>query len=334
MSRKIKDTDYLGISARIKAMENSLLSEGRMEQLLTARTEEEVLHLLQDCGYPPFSLEHPEEMDRALTQVQEETLQDLKGGIPDRGYLEIFQTKHDYHNVKALLKAAQVHTDAASMLMDLGRVPAEELKEALQTGEVGNLPAILAETAAEAKNVLETTRDPQLSDMVLDRGYYRDLLETARRTGSAFLTGYVQVMIDAANLRAVVRTLRMGKTAEFLKNVLFDGGSVSTDALLTAVMTGGTGFTELYASSPLQDAAETGGKAVSGGPLTEFEKLCDDAVEEYLSGAQLIPFGEAPLVAYLAAKETETVNLRILLMGRKAGLSPEVIRSRLRASYV
>lgn len=35
----------------------------------------------------------------------------------------------------------------------------------------------------------------------------------------------------------------------------------------------------------------------------------------------MIPFGEAPLLAYLAARETEYTNIRILLMGRAAGLS-------------
>ena len=68
--------------------------------------------------------------------------------------------------------------------------------------------------------------------------------------------------------------------------------------------------------------------------MTEFEKLCDDAVGDYLAGAQAIPFGEAPLVGYLAARETEYTNLRILLLGRAAGIDPAVIRTRLRKSYV
>ena len=55
---------------------------------------------------------------------------------------------------------------------------------------------------------------------------------------------------------------------------------------------------------------------------------------DYLAGAQSVPFGEAPLVSYLAARETEYTNLRILLMGRAAGIDPAVIRTRLRASYV
>jgi V/A-type H+-transporting ATPase subunit C len=43
-----------------------------------------------------------------------------------------------------------------------------------------------------------------------------------------------------------------------------------------------------------------------------------------------VVFGEAPLIGYLAARETEYTNLRILLMGRAAGLDPEIIRARLR----
>ena len=82
--------------------------------------------------------------------------------------------------------------------------------------------------------------------------------------------------------------------------------------------------------SPFAQAAEAGEAALKGGSLTEFEKRCDDAVADYLSGAQMIPFGEAPMLAYLAARETEYTNIRILLMGRAAGLSPEIIRSRLR----
>ena len=73
---------------------------------------------------------------------------------------------------------------------------------------------------------------------------------------------------------------------------------------------------------------------LKGGSLTEFEKLCDDAVGDYLAGAQMVPFGEAPLLGYLAARETEYTNLRILLLGRSTGLPADVIRSRLRASYV
>ncbi|MBQ4112437.1 MAG: V-type ATPase subunit, partial [Clostridia bacterium] len=84
----------------------------------------------------------------------------------------------------------------------------------------------------------------------------------------------------------------------------------------------------------LQAAAELGHKAVSGGSLTAFEKACDNALVAYLTLAQRVPFGEQPMIAYLAARDNEFTAVRIILTGRLAGLSAEQIRERLREAYV
>jgi len=334
LAKKIKDTDYLAISARIRAMENGLLTRERMEQVLDARTDDEAVKILQECGYPELDATHPEAMDAALAAAREATLTDLADSVPDPRYIDIFKLKYDYHNVKAILKADAMGTDPDHMLMDMGRVSAAELKEAVQSGELENLPVRLAAAAAEAKEVLDTTRDPQLSDIVLDRWCYKDMDDVAEATGSNFLHGYVKTQIDAANLRSLVRTIRMGKNAEFLQGVLFEGGDIGVDAILKISANGGSGLLEVYGPTRFRTAAEAGAESLGGGSLTEFEKLCDDAVGDYLAGAQFVPFGEAPLLGYLAARETEYTNLRILLLGRSTGLPADVIRSRLRASYV
>ena len=334
MAKKIKDTDYLVISARVKAMETGLLSRERMEQILEAKSDEEAAKILQECGYPELDAADPEAMDAALSAAREETLSDVMDGAPEPRYIELFKLKYDYHNVKALLKAEAMGTSADRMLMDMGRVSAAVLKEAVRTGELDELPPMLASAVAEAREILDTTRDPQLSDIVLDRWTYADMAALAEDTNSDFLRGYVAVQIDAANLRALVRTVRMGKSPEFLRGVLIEGGEIPTDGILTLSANHGSGMSEVYGPTRFAAAAEAGAEALRGGPLTKFEKLCDDAVGDYLAGAQYVPFGEAPLVGYLAARETEYTNLRILLMGRGAGLPADVIRSRLRAGYV
>ena len=331
MAKGIRDTDYLAISTRIRAMENGLLSRERMEQILEARTDEDAAKLLQECGYPDLDAGRPDAMDAAISAIREATFQDLADGMPDARYLDFFRVKYDYHNAKAAVKASALGTDPGPMFSALGRVPASDIMEAARTGDFDDLPGELGPAVAEAKDILETTRDPQLSDIALDRREYADLRDIAAQTGSAFLQGYVRIMIDAENLRALVRTLRMGRNADFLKGVLLDGGEIDPDDVL-AVANGGS-LAELYAPTALADAAESGAEAVKGAGLTEFEKLCDDAVTDYLTGARFVPFGDAPLVAYLAAKETEYANLRILLLGRAAGLPADVIRSRLRAGY-
>ena len=130
MANKIKDTDYLAISARIKAMETGLLSRERMEQILDAKNSEEAVKILQECGYPELDARDPEAMDAALSAAREATLADLTGGAPDPRYIDIFKLKYDYHNVKALLKAEAMDEDPAHLMMDMGRVPAEKLREA------------------------------------------------------------------------------------------------------------------------------------------------------------------------------------------------------------
>lgn len=334
MAKKIKDTDYLAISARIRAMENGLLTRERMEQVLEARTNDEAVKILQDCGYPELDPTHPESMDAALAAAREATLADLADSAPDPRYIDIFKLKYDYHNVKAVLKADAMGVNPDHMLMDMGRVSAAELKEAVLNGKLEGLPPRLATAAAEAKDVLDTTRDPQLADIVLDRWCYLDMDDVAEATGSDFLHGYVKAQIDAANLRSLVRTIRMGKNTDFLRGVLFAGGDIEVDAVLKISENGGSGLMDVYGPTRFREAAEAGAEVLQGGDLTAFEKLCDDAVSDYLAGAQFVPFGEAPLLAYLAARETEYTNLRILLLGRNAGLSADVIRSRLRASYV
>lgn len=333
MAKKIKDTDYLAISARIRAMETGLLTRERMEQVLEARSNDEAIKILQECGYPELDATHPEAMDAALSAAREATLADLGASAPDPRYIDIFKLKYDYHNAKTVLKAAAVGTSPDRMLMDMGRVSAEALKESIMSGQLDDLPPRLADAIREAKAVLDTTRDPQLCDIVLDRWCYRDMDDVSEATGSVFLHDYVRTQIDAANLRALVRTLRMGKGSEFLKGVLFSGGTIPEDAIL-AISSSGTGLMDLYGSTRFRATAEAGAEALKGGGLTEFEKRCDDAVGDYLAGAQFVPFGEAPLLSYLAARETEYTNLRILLLGRSTGLPAEVIRSRLRASYV
>ena len=318
MAKKIKDTDYLVISARVKAMETGLLSRERMEQILEAKSDEEAAKILQECGYPELDAADPEAMDAALSAAREETLSDVMDGAPEPRYIELFKLKYDYHNVKALLKAEAMGTSADRMLMDMGRVSAAVLKEAVRTGELDELPPMLASAVAEAREILDTTRDPQLSDIALDRWTYADMAALAEDTNSDFLRGYVAVQIDAANLRALVRTVRMGKSPEFLRGVLIEGGEIPTDGILTLSANHGSGMSEVYGPTRFAAAAEAGAEALRGGPLTKFEKLCDDAVGDYLAGAQYVPFGEAPLVGYLAARETEYTNLR----------------SRLRAGYV
>ena len=98
----------------------------------------------------------------------------------------------------------------------------------------------------------------------------------------------------------------------------------------------GAGLIEAYRGTALEGAAELAEKAMGPerGPLTAFEKACDDTLTAYLDGAKSVPFGVEVVVGYLYAKESELTAVRTVLSGRLAGLDGELIRSRLRNTYL
>ena len=224
-------------------------------------------------------------------------------------------------------------TDPAGLFIDAGRYPARQLREDFEREDLDHCTPVFRQAVAEARGVLASSADPQAADLILDRAYYEEMLQAARSVNSRFLEGYVRLSIDSANLRSAVRSARMGRGADFLKRVLIQGGNVKLDSLIAAA-TGGADLAGVFARTPLEGAAEAGAKAMEGGPLTEFERLCDNAVTAYLTQGKRVAFGEHPLIGYLYAREAELTTIRIILTGRLAGLDTDAIRERLRDSYV
>lgn len=330
---KYKDTDYLSISAQIRVKENRMLTQARREQMLEAKTDEDAAKVLADCGYTDLEPLTPDTLAQSLRQQRNAVFAELYSLSPNPSLVDVFRIKYDYHNAKVAVKTAATGQDGARLLIDAGRMEAGRLLDAIVAGDYGRLPEGLAKAVAEAVDVLGATRDPQLADFVLDRAYYAEMLSAAKAAGSSFLEGYVRRVIDAANLRSAVRTLRMKKGGDFLARVLVEGGNVPVHQIQSAVAGNGS-LTAAFGGAGLQEAAELGEAASRGGRQTAFERACDDAVTQYLRSSRLTPFGDSVVVAYLAAMEDEITAARIILSGRMAGVPTGSIRERLREAYV
>ena len=327
MTKRRKDTDYLFLSARIRSLEKNLLTAQRLEQLLQAPSAENCSQLLADLGYDPIRDETM--LQDSLKKQREAVFAELERFMPEKELLDVFRIKYDYHNIKVLLKAPE---SAERLLMDAGTIPAGELRR--RYADSGNwqfLPRDMAEAAGKAAALLAETGSAQRSDCVLDRACFDRLRQLAADSHCTYLQNYVRAMIDAANLRSLVRTERLHMDPGFLQEVLFEGGSVPVDTLRAGA---GNGAAALFRSTALREAAELGEEAVKGGSLTAFEKACDNAVLKTAAGARRVPFGVEVALGYLAAKEAEWTAVRTVLSGRMAGVPAEALRERLREQYV
>lgn len=330
--KKVKDIDYLAISARVRAKENYLLTAERMERMLEAKTDEEAFKVLAECGYEVGDM-NPDALERLIAAERDRIFSDFGTSVTDTGMIDVFKIKYDYHNAKALLKGEAVGVEANYLLAPAGRIDPKRIGEAVLQNDYRALPGVLSGALAQAKEVLATTQDPQLADLILDKACYKEMRTIADSYDSAFLAGYVKILIDSINLKSTVRAMRMKKGADFLRSVLVEGGKVSPEGVASTVFGAGS-IQTAFIGCGLDAASELGEAAVKGGRLTAFEKACDDAVTAYLRNSRYVAFGESVLIAYLAAKENELTAVRVILSGRLAGVSADAIRERLREAYV
>ena len=312
-----KDTEYLFISAYLRAKEPQLLNAEKAGRMLGSSVQE-AARILESCGYADVLAVG---LDKALSDRRAAVFSEVEALAPKDGVVSLFRMRYDYHNAKTIVKAEAVGIDPAPLLSGAGRADAQTLKTAYETGESGSVPQAVLTAMQAARDALSRSADPQLADLILDRAYFAEYHETAAQVGSAFLMGYAQLQADSANLRAAVRARRMHKDAAFLKSVLVPGGSVPAEEICQAL-----------AQDALFAAAQAGDESQTGS-LTAFERLCDNTLTAYFAKAKSVVFGEQVVIAYLCALENEISAARMIISGLQAGLPADTIRARLRDLY-
>ena len=330
--KKLKENDFLSISARVRVLENRLLTAERMERMIDAKDVNDAAKVLGECGYPDLPEAAPAALEAMLAQAQAALFEDMGKAVGNPALIDVFRCKYDYHNAKTLVKAEALKLNQDRLLLGGGRYDPSLLAEDYRREDLRAYAGTFQEAVGHAREVLGSSGDPQQADFILDRAYFEELSFLAGQSGSKFLEGYVSALIDGANLRAAVRSARLDKAGEFLRAVLVPGGTVATGAIASAK---GSELGKVFKNTGFAAAAEAGAAVAvpNGGPLTEFERMCDDAVMAYLAKARMIPFGEQPVAAYLYAREAEATAIRIILTGRMADIDGATIRQRLRRTY-
>lgn len=313
----------------IKARQARMLDMDKMDRMLSASSYQDAAKQLVDCGYEDFSGMDAKALEVALSNHREKIFTEIEKMSADKKLVEAFKLKYDYHNAKVIIKAEGAGVSGDHLKSSAGRVSFEELETAYVEESFRFLPEALGKAMADAKSILARTANPQLADFSLDRAYFAELKVIADESGSEFLAKYVKVQIDAANLKTVVRTVKMGKNQDFLQNALISGGDVSNDRLIAAAVSG-DGLQQVFVATYFEEAAALGYEATKAGSMTKFELALDNAVSNFLGSSKLTPFGAEVVVSHLALVENEITAVRMILSGRLASIDPQVIRERLR----
>ena len=333
MAKGYNPTEYMYSSARIRALEIKIATKDRLRHLADAESAAAVEAALSELGF--------ETVKRDGAVVREQTLESLLvagygeiASMETDGTVDFLKYQYDANNIKAIIKCASRSVSPDSMLSVLGTVKIDAAKQAFVDKDYSAFPKNMCAAIAEAEEAFCETQNPQKIDFIIDRACFADMLDAADRSGIELAKRLVRTKIDLCNIMMTLRIMRMklGKTAAgILGEVYIGGGSFELETLLESLEAG----EESFAYDVVRKKYDSLATAITDGEtLGELERRVDDLWFSVAREAKYISFGAEIAIGYIVALEYEVKNIRIILAGKDAGLSPEVIRERMRDCYV
>lgn len=333
--RGLNVNEYMYSSARIRALENGLIGQDKLNRLLEMQGPEAVMQALDGYGIRLNRESGEETREDLFLRILKDAYAEVDSMMPEGQDLSFLRLKYDCHNIKSVMKCYYRHVDPSSMIIPLGTLDVESLQKRMEQHDLENLEGPFAEAAAKADLEYASTQNPQVIDLILDRAYFESAAEAARAFGSDYLCRVVAARADLLNCMMTVRTIRMGQSEasrSLLDRALVPGGVLETSFFEEAFSAGEQALFEGLAKTDYYRFSKSA--LESDLTLATLERLADNAVMEAVREAKFISFGPEVSIAYLEGMETAVKNMRILLAGKDSGLSVESIRERLRDSYV
>lgn len=320
---------YAFAVGNIRAKEAGLLKKQDIEQLLSLNSVKSAVNFLKEKGFGVADT--PDEAD-ALLLAEEQKLWDyIESVAPDYSIFEAFTIENDFHNIKAIFKAASVGVDYKPLLLKPALAEIKVIEKAANEQDFTALPEEYRESAKKAYEALIKGADPQLCDAYLDAACQNQRLSSAEKVKIPMLAEIIKASVFYNNIKAAIRCARAKKPKSFCEVCLTDTDIFDKNRLVTAAV---KGVDEVL--SLLENAAKYKGSeaavAFKESP-SGFEKFTDDFLTGIAVKAKYIAVGAEPLIAYLQAKLTEIKVARMVINGIATKEETTKIREMLRELY-
>ena len=328
--------DFTHAVARIRVIEKRLLDKIKIERMLEANTPSEVLKVLQETQYGELitNSNNYHDFENILKEELRALYYNMYKITPDKSILDILTLKYDYHNIKVLLKGKMQEKDFSNLLISIGTVSIDTLKNSIISDELRDLPDMMRTAIENVKEDFSDNKNPQNIDISLDKYMFADMLKRAEISKEDFLINYIKNLIDISNIKAMLRVKKQNNDSRFLQFVIINGGNIPQNSLLKGLNNSFEDFINEISrfdySKPLINSLDTYNKT---GNISIIEVLYDNYLINSLKKAKFVNFGAEPLIAYIIAKEMEIKIVRIIMIGKINNVPVNVIKERLRELY-
>ncbi len=335
--------DFPYINARVRAMRARLLDAGRVEELLVLPTLDA---LLQGLGSTPYGRELQEALSRtvdAVRAVDEALARNFSlttsrilsfADGKARELIELVLMRWDLVNVRIIVRAKHAGRRDDEILPNLipaGRLNEPALKEVAAqpdvagvVGALGGLDHPLAAPLAEGLGEYLESHDLLGLELRLDRFYAAYGLRRApgRTHDEQVVRDLLQYQLDATNVKTAMKLQQVESLGREEKLTFFIPGGRLTEYAFLEVADRATAEQGMRAARVLGFPVKT-----SIDDPAAFEREIDVAllraqIHLYLQD----PLGIDVVIAYLAMKYNEVVNLRLIARGKALGIPRDRVR--------
>ncbi|MBN2852149.1 MAG: V-type ATP synthase subunit C [Clostridia bacterium] len=322
-----REINYAYAVGRIRVAENAMLDKNKYERMIDQPSVDDCLRVLYEAGY-----QEAREYEDILKNESIKTYHYLSQISPEPDVFRMFQYKNDTHNIKVLLKDEFSNKESDHLLLENGSYEVASLKVMIRERYFKDLPQLLKEAILQVIEQYSKTKDPQIIDILLDQAYFRLFQSLSTTTRNAYLINLARIQIDMTNISAFIRIKSKMEDLELLSKVLIDGGTIDKKEYSRYFQEQIDVFKEKIAVTAYAEIMEQ--SFDNGFNITKLEKACDNFLMKYLRKSKNKAFGIEPLIGYMVGKETEIRNVRIILVGKINHIDNDIIRERLRTSYV
>ncbi|WP_317853724.1 V-type ATP synthase subunit C [Chakrabartyella piscis] len=323
-----KNKIYPFAVASVRSMENSLLTKQKLMQIAEAKDMEEAIRMLGDTAYGKTQIRDVHLYEQMIANHLEETYVAVAGLIPTETFVDIFLYKNDYHNIKVLLKEEVSKVNGRPFLVRGGTIPVDKMAKNLRERNYVELPNIDGDAVELAVATYAKTQNARYIDTILDKACFATMAKAADKLGNDYVSKYVKTLMDITNLKSLLRIKKLEREGEELEECYILGGNLSLDLLLRAFRS--ESFIQVLKETQYGTLCEE----YMGQGFTVFEKACDDYLMSYVKEAKYKTLTPEPVMAFILAKETEAKCVRIILACKLHDIDVEIIKERVRESYV
>ena len=334
------------VASRAKARRQALMDKARLRQLIN-QSPEQLTNTVAESGYQNeinlYASRYTggDLVEAALTHNLENELDNMlshcRGKV--RKVVEIYSSRYEYQNAKAVLRAVANGIEAEKLskdiLPDLNEIntpwikileSSDDLRSAAQQMRRKSFGSAIA-------NLPEDARLAHYED-ALDRHYFSASLKALGHSGndSRYLRNVLATEIDHRNILNVLEASAFGIEGNDLFEELIPGGKLLPQRSLSSIANGGrSAMMDVLRGNPkfdiagFEEALQTSEKERSLDAVITWLHTREYAQMQKMS--YLHPVSALPIVHYIAMKVKEVTDLRMIVRGRLAGLPPEILEA-------